>query len=460
MHNQSSTSTKMFQAKDIIADAEAAMEQKDWTKAISLWEKVLSNNKDQTPADIYVSLSVAHRMQGSADEAEEIIEQALEKYPDSKELVLEYAKIAKTQKNWTEAAKRLQRLKDGDINSHLKLYQKANNFSVIISIVIPAYNPHWFEEALLSAINQDTTTPFEIIVCDDSSTKEIACTVKKYKRTTSIPIRYFKNKHRLGESKNLYRCILKSRGMYIKPLYDDDIIDHSSLRKLLHVFKRCNDVNLVSSRRSVIDENGNEISLSDIAFKYPFNGDVLIDSDDLVSVFGYTSCNFIGEPSCVMFRKDAFLRLGKTFNLLDGRSLPGCGDFAIWINLLKVQPGRLGMLDDTLAKFRHSSEQVSHRYRLQTNKCNGFDVAKEAIRALNWFKGNRMVRISPLNEPNKKFYFDLLGFWQPPDPDMLVCWQGDQKQNILNIRKSLNRLTKISGSLKTLNKIQNKIQEN
>ena len=59
----------------------------------------------------------------------------------------------------------------------------------LVSVVIPAYKPTWFEAALLSACQQTYET-LEIIVCDDSASTLIASVVERVAKITAIPIRY------------------------------------------------------------------------------------------------------------------------------------------------------------------------------------------------------------------------------------------------------------------------------
>ncbi len=98
----------------------------------------------------------------------------------------------------------------------------------LVSVVIPAYKPTWFETALLSACQQ-TYEALEIVVCDDSASPLIASVVERVAETTAIPIRYQRNPNALFELHNTVECIRLARGHYVKFLHDDDIFFTSRL---------------------------------------------------------------------------------------------------------------------------------------------------------------------------------------------------------------------------------------
>src|SRR5690606_17108143 len=95
--------------------------------------------------------------------------------------------------------------------------------NALVSIVIPAYKPTWFEAALASACGQ-TYANLEIIVCDDSADEQIAAVVQRAQATGKVPIRYQRNPQPLGELFNTVQCIGHARGQYIKFLHDDDVL--------------------------------------------------------------------------------------------------------------------------------------------------------------------------------------------------------------------------------------------
>lgn len=157
------------------------------------------------------------------------------------------------------------------------------NEHALVSITIPAYNPEFFETALLSALHQSWPN-CEIIICDDSRDDTIRTLTERYAGHSTVPIRYFKNEPALREVNNVRRCIREAQGKYIKFLYDDDIIYKECVTRLVDAIESSPANRLASSRRTRIDEEGKP--LVDInATAFPFGCDVAIDGADLVAFF-------------------------------------------------------------------------------------------------------------------------------------------------------------------------------
>lgn len=90
--------------------AERAMNNQDWPEAIRRWQKVFITFKEQTPAEAYVLLSMAHRFRGTSDIAEKIINQGISMHPENIGILAEHVEVAKARKDRPEEIKRLQSL--------------------------------------------------------------------------------------------------------------------------------------------------------------------------------------------------------------------------------------------------------------------------------------------------------------------------------------------------------------
>ncbi|AUP76533.1 hypothetical protein CWS02_10720 [Enterobacter sp. EA-1] len=60
----------------------------------------------------------------------------------------------------------------------------------LVSIIIPAYKPDFFETALSSALNQSWPN-CEVIICDDSRDDTIRLISERYARNAHTPVKYF-----------------------------------------------------------------------------------------------------------------------------------------------------------------------------------------------------------------------------------------------------------------------------
>jgi glycosyltransferase involved in cell wall biosynthesis len=230
--------------------------------------------------------------------------------------------------------------KEADKTDHLPL----------VSVVIPAYNPRYFEEALTSVLNQ-TYPRLEIIVCDDSADEKIKGMVIE---SSDERIRYVDNPERLGGARNYQQCFDLATGEYVKFLNDDDLLHPQCIDIMVRCLQRYPGVALVTSHRQPINEEGKAISELTATYR-PVQDDSIIDG---ISACGYlldNKANFIGEPTTTMFRKRDLDDVKPTIMSLDGVPAKMNGDVAMWLNLLVK--GDLIYLIQTLSYFRIHPEQ-------------------------------------------------------------------------------------------------------
>lgn len=225
----------------------------------------------------------------------------------------------------------------------------------LVSIAIPAYKPQFFEQALLSAFNQ-THDEIEIVICDDCRSEAVHDIVERLRPISPWPIRYFRNDVPLGEAKNVARCVRQSHGEYLKFLYDDDLLQPDCVSLLLELLDDHPEISLASSRRHMIDEQGN-ILPENWATGFPFSHDVIFSGPELIAFLGQFTVNFIGEPTCVMCRRADIAAFGDDLMVLNGSSIDWVGDVALYFKLLRR--GNLAMLIEPLSLFRVSEVQFS-----------------------------------------------------------------------------------------------------
>lgn len=265
----------------------------------------------------------------------------------------------------------------------------------LVSIVMPVYKPDFFEEALLSALGQ-TYPLFEVVICDsnrDGTIREIVS------RNPSERVRYFFNDIQLPELDNTAKCIELSHGKYIKFLHDDDVLHSECIASLVSVMEENDSIRLASSRRLRIDEQGNDLSPI-LATVFPFVGDVIMDGRDLLGFLSDHVINFIGEPSCVMCRREDVCNFGLGLMALNGVYIDWVGDLALYVKLLHL--GNLAFLSKPLTKFRVSAHQFSQQGRDQPGIGEkGHADFRQAIRDLGWYCTNedkRFVRVAPITQ--------------------------------------------------------------
>lgn len=268
-----------------------------------------------------------------------------------------------------------------------------------VTIIIPAFRYEFFEVALKSALNQQGCL-YEILIADDSDGDMIHEIVRRYENFSDVPLRYVRNITRKGEARNVIDSFREARGKYIKLLYDDDWLAPNCISRLFRAFEDNPQASLASSRRLIIDDKGKVLSTNSIAYQFPFDGDSLIDGNDLISFLADYPINFIGEPTVVMFKKNQALHFGENFFNFNGKEpVYGFGDLAAWVNLL--QQGCLIMLNENLSAFRIHSNQHSQQFRHENDnayaRIAGF---KKRIREIHPRNSGTIVKASLLSNPD------------------------------------------------------------
>ncbi|MCP3751117.1 glycosyltransferase [Pseudomonas sp. SBB6] len=270
----------------------------------------------------------------------------------------------------------------------------------LVSVVIPAYKSDYFEVALQSACNQ-TYENLEIVICDDNRSGAIAAIVERYRDSSRVPIHYIYNEQPLGEIPNAVACVEAARGKYIKTLHDDDELLPDSVATLVEVMERDPSIALASSRRLVINEKG-EITPPKLPYMFPFADDVVIDGPQLVAFLARYPLNFIGEPSCMLCRREDLLAFGDQVMSLQGKLIVGFGDMAMAARLF--QRGNLALLERPLTRYRVSQQQFSRVNWAQLEAGQGQKDFTRSVYELGWAdpSGGVMVDVAPL-QPGSLF---------------------------------------------------------
>ncbi|HKS11862.1 MAG TPA: glycosyltransferase [Pseudomonas sp.] len=285
------------------------------------------------------------------------------------------------------------------------------NSPALVSIIIPAYKPQFFEKALISAMLQDYEH-VEIVICDDCRDDSIARIVECNRSKSPFEIRYFYNETPLLEPGNLARGISEARGEYVKFLYDDDLLMPDAVSALLAALEAHPQAVMASARRRMIDENDQPYGESLLTI-FPFRQDVIIRGDELASFLGQHIYNFIGEPTSVMCRRSAVLGFGAQIMSLGGQLMEWVGDLAMYVKLLRQ--GDLVMLGQTLGCFRISALQTSQTARDRPQIATvPFTRFRDAVSALGWMRPaeqNATVKVATLAQPTRFHELNLADYF-------------------------------------------------
>ncbi|RAU44702.1 glycosyltransferase, partial [Pseudomonas sp. RIT412] len=285
------------------------------------------------------------------------------------------------------------------------------NASRLVSIVIPAYKPLYFEVALRSAFAQDYDQ-LEIVICDDCRDDGIVDLVEKLTPQSPWPIRYYRNEHPLGEALNVARGIREARGQYIKFLYDDDLLEPDCVSTLVALLHGHPDITLAAGTRRLFDEQG-ELLPDNLLTYFPFEDDVVIHGPELVALLSELPLTFMGEPSAVMCRRDDVLAYGQDLMSLKGQTIHWLGDISLYVKLLRQ--GNLALLKRPLSRFRMTDTQSSSIARAAPQIAKeGHNHYYRITKELGWLREywiNGDVKIAPLSDRERFAGFNLRAYY-------------------------------------------------
>ncbi len=212
-----------------------------------------------------------------------------------------------------------------------------------ISICIPVYNGEQFLlQAVESALRQ-SYPDFEVIIIDDASTDGAARLAAEVV-TGNGKAHLFRNDRNIGLVGNFNACLRQAKGEYIKFLCADDFLMPTCLEKMAKVLDDHPSVSLVAAGCLIVNEAGETISVRHYARTEARVGGVEAINRCL---FG---TNYIGEPSAVMFRREAALRGFR-------EEFPHLVDMEMWFYLL--EQGELASLAEPLCAIRRHAGQMT-----------------------------------------------------------------------------------------------------
>ncbi|WP_281337302.1 glycosyltransferase family 2 protein [Flavobacterium eburneipallidum] len=129
-----------------------------------------------------------------------------------------------------------------------------------ISVALCTYNgSKYLTKQIESILNQEGTTPDEIIICDDKSTDETLKIITKYKDFYPDIFKIFINDVNLGSTKNFEKAISLCSGDYIFLSDQDDIWKKNKIQKTVAIFNQNPNAEGVFSNADLIDQNNDPI---------------------------------------------------------------------------------------------------------------------------------------------------------------------------------------------------------
>lgn len=246
-----------------------------------------------------------------------------------------------------------------------------------VSIVMSTYNENKEEltQSIESILNQ-TFKEFEfIIILDNPQNQEHIKILNEYVNK-DIRIKFFINEENIGLAKTLNKGIEIAKCKYIARMDADDISLPERLEKQYNILENNKDIDIVSTNKINIDENGAELEKS---------GSLPTEDKEIKRILEKMS--IIVHPS-VMFRKDRIEQLGKY------REFPASQDYDLWLRACN-ENYKFYIIDEYLIKYRIRSNNISNKNPLKQWVIHEyiFKLYKQRIQ-----KGKDEFSVEDLNE--------------------------------------------------------------
>jgi glycosyltransferase involved in cell wall biosynthesis len=217
-----------------------------------------------------------------------------------------------------------------------------------VSLCVPTFNGERYLEECLRSVLAQTEADLEVLIVDDGSTDatpRMACEAA----ADDDRIRVYRNERNLGLVGNWNRCVELARGEWIKFVFQDDLVAPRCVAALRAAAGERFD--LAACMRDFEFEAGIDPGTERYYRTHPtldsvFGGVGAVDAATFqAAVLEHLGFNFVGEPTAVLFRREAWLRTGP-FNA----DLVAICDFEFWARI-GVHSG-LAAVSEPLATFR------------------------------------------------------------------------------------------------------------
>jgi len=124
----------------------------------------------------------------------------------------------------------------------------------MISVALCTYNGEKYILPQLESIAQQTLLPNEVVICDDGSTDETINIIERFRISSLLNIRLYRNKQNLGSTKNFEKALSLCNGDIIFLCDQDDIWLPEKVEKSITFFNQKPGVDVVFTDGHVINE--------------------------------------------------------------------------------------------------------------------------------------------------------------------------------------------------------------
>lgn len=208
-----------------------------------------------------------------------------------------------------------------------------------VSVLLPVYNEplRFFEKSLQSILNQSYSNLEIIVVVDDPENIKVRNFLKNIKDDR---LRTLINEKNLGLPRSLNKAIKYAHGKYIARMDADDISNKNRIFSEIKYLK-ANNLDLVASNISYIDENDKKIKSSNYKIeKYT----------QIKKALRFYNC--MPHPT--------WMGKSKVFKDLKYRSINACEDYDFLLRGINKNY-KYGLLPQNLLNYRINLQSISHK---------------------------------------------------------------------------------------------------
>ncbi len=245
-----------------------------------------------------------------------------------------------------------------------------------VSVIVPTYDGSAYLDECLASIAAQDLTGVEVLVNDDGSSDDSVARAESY-RDRIAGLRVHRNPERLGAVGNVNRCLEMARGRWVKPVFQDDLLEPGGLAALRAARRR--GVPAVVGGRTYRFEDGVPdwqrdacAHLLDESLVRRLGSGVatpeqVAEAAVRTAADRVPQLNFVGEPVAVLLDRRAALRVGGF----------DTGYVQLWDYLLLVRLGvarGLALVEQPVAAFRvHGGSETARNLSGSAFRTNVLD---------------------------------------------------------------------------------------
>lgn len=227
----------------------------------------------------------------------------------------------------------------------------------VVSVCIPVYNGEKYIAKAIKSVLEQTYDNFELLVVNNCSTDKTEKIVKEF---TDKRLRYIKNKNNVGMVGNWNICLDNAEGEYIQFLCADDYLPNNCLEMKINAIKKIQG-SIVFNSTYLVNKN-EEIIMK----RRPYHSNRHFGGKKIASM-SFLKKNVFGEPSNVMFSKEASRKVGHF-----DTKLCYCADWDYWLKL--CMHGEVHYIDEYLSYYRVSNESETSKLLKTKDKFKQDDI--------------------------------------------------------------------------------------